>query len=316
MNIKKNKYIDKREMSYKKSPIYQLLLVSYVDFLFNEDEAKRIFELENDEEDIYVLYEKMKKIMSIRHPILTKKENEEGYKDNLKWMIELKSIFLKLAGKMVFDNYIGRKIRQLTRLNKEINEENLNVVKKDDVYLFEKGSHSELIEKMDKNTDFYQNTERYILRNFTPKEQMDYLTDMYTHSTKENLIIQTKEMELNNFYEFGKEAMFDEEANLKFVQKDGIYKQMFESVSCNQFLHDPYYQHKINKPVLETNTTYNPDVQIINDLPKNNFLDSYFQVQDLSNVVVKKEMTYEEFMKKRDEEIPNQLPIAQQHNVH
>ncbi len=181
-------------MSYKKSPIYQLLLSSYVDPLLNEDEARKLFELEEDEEDMDLLYEKMKKIMSIRHPILTKKENEESYKDNLKWMIELKSIFLKLAGKMVFDNYIGRKIRQLTRLNKEINEENLNVVKKDDVYLFEKGSHSELIEKMDKNTDFYQNTERYILRNFTPKEQMDYLTDMYTHSTKENLVIQQKEM--------------------------------------------------------------------------------------------------------------------------
>jgi hypothetical protein len=291
-------------MSYKKSPIYQLLLGSYVDPLLNEDEAKKIFELEEDEEDMDVLYEKMKKIMSIRHPILTKKENEEGYKDNLKWMIELKSIFLKLAGKMVFDNYIGRKIRQLTRLNKEINEENLNVVKKDDVYLFEKGSHSELIEKMDKNTDFYQNTERYILRNFTPKEQMDYLTDMYTHSTKENLVIQQKEIELNNFYELGKEAMFDEEANLKFVQKEGIYKQMFESVSCNQFLNDPYYQHKINKSISETNTEYNPEVQIINDIPKNSSLDSYFQVQDLSSVT-KKEKTYEELLKEREEGFPN-----------
>ncbi len=302
-------------MSFKESIFYSLLLKNYVHLGLNEEDARKRFNIEDDEEDIDVLYEKLKEIMTKNHPLIHKGVDEEKYKKDLNEMVQLKNIFLDLGQKMVFDMYFSRKIRQLIKFKKEINEENLNIVKQGDVYLFEKSSHCELTEKIDKVSEFYQNTERYILRNYTPREQMEYLTEIYNHLSRENTIIQKREIELNDFFETGKFAMFEEEGSIMGIKnvQVSVLNNMYEKVSCNQYLNDPYYQQKINQTIQEDNIKYNPDmannpVQI----QKNEFLDSFFKINDLSNVEVKKEMTYEEFMKKRDEEIPNQQPVVHQ----
>jgi hypothetical protein len=301
-------------MSYKDIIYYSLLLKRYVIQDFNEEDARKKFELDNEEEDIDVLYEKLKEMMLKNHPLLSKGNDEDKYKKDIKGMIKLKETFIDLGQKMVFDMYFSRKIRQLKKFKKEITGETLNIIQQGEIYLYAKSDHSELIEKLDKVSEYYQNTERYILRNYTSKEQMDYLTDIYSQSSRENIQIQKREIELNDFFETGKFANFEMDGSIMDVKNVpvSVLENMYENVSCNQLLNDPYYQHKINQSIQENPIQYNPDVS---NLPiqrqTNGYLDSYFKIQDLSNVVEKKEMTYEEFMKKREEEISNH-----NHNQH
>lgn len=309
MNLKKKEKIeDKRKMSFKELSYYTSLSKNYVDSDLKEEVLRKKFNIDEDEEDIDILYEKMKEIMSKNHPLLFKDTDIQTYKKNMKEMVEIKSLFLSLGKKMVFDMYFGRKIRQLHKLKKEINEENLNIKKTEDVYQFEKSIHMELMDKMDKVGESYQNMERYILRNYSPKEQMDYLSEMYSHSTKENIEFLEKEKSLNDFFDMGHFANYDVSNYNGSIVSGTLLNKMYEGVRCERFLNDPYYQNKINQPVLEGKEyVYNPDFSTTtttNISTSSLSLDSYFQVNDFSNIVPRKEMTMEEFIKARESEIP------------
>lgn len=302
MNLKKKEKIeDKRKMSFKETTYYTWLSKNYMESDLNEEEARKKLNMDKEEEDIDVLYEKMKEIMTKNHPLL----NKDTYIQNMKEMVELKSIFLSLGKKMVFDMYFGRKIRQLQKLKKEVNEENLNITKIDNVYQFEKSIHMELMDKIDKVSDCYQNMERYILRNYSPKEQMDYLSEMYSQSTKENIEILEKEKSLNDFFEMGHFADYDITNPSCKIDKNPVLNKMYEGVRCERFLNDPYYQNKINQSIMENKEyTYNPDLPTTTiNASTSSSLDSYFKVNDFSNIKPRKDMTMEEYIKVRETKI-------------
>lgn len=121
-----------------------------------------------DEEEISM--EMMKSVfmnwMKKNHPMKSRKDN--NYFQLLDEYIQKKNEWITLSRKVVFDEWIGKRIRRMKR-GKETIHYHLTEVERGDIQ-----------ERLDQIEEIMIEMDRSFMRDYSSKEQMDYFNDLFT----------------------------------------------------------------------------------------------------------------------------------------
>ncbi len=125
----------------------------------------------DEEEEDEISYEMMKRFcvdwIQKNHPMKSKSNGK--YTESLFQFIQKKKEWVELSRRVVFDEWMGRRIRKMKR-SKEAIHFHLSDMEKMD-----------LEERLDQIEDTINEMDRAFMRDYSSKEQMEYFNDLFTH---------------------------------------------------------------------------------------------------------------------------------------
>ncbi len=251
----------------------------------------------NDYEE---LNDKLKDMIEKKHPLChknnTNKEEYEKIKINYKEYIEN---YLKYAKYLMLDKIINRRFRYVKKNKLELNIENVWTE-------IENLGWFDMVE----NINNFKNTlERQVMRNFTPKEQMEYFNEKFNEELNEkneklkelkSQFTLVQEIETSKHLFESNNISLNEVASKKYDIDDDFIINKNNELTTNEILQNNYLNNINKHNEQNQNISGNHWNEFFKPITNQNIVDNINTIENNNN-----NLSIDDLEKKRNDEINN-----------